>query len=464
MEVNHIVNENLTAIITVKVTEPDYHDEVAKVLNDYRRKATIPGFRPGHVPAGLVKKMYGDAILADTISKLLGDNLDKYLTDNQFKTLGQPLPIEDDDNIVDFKNFTNFDFRYEVGLKPDFDLEIDHSMKLEFYNIDIAEDAVDKYLLDMRRRLGNRVDADQPSEGDTIYGSIIEVDANGDVLEGGLNLENKFMSVDYIKLKGVKSDFLKLKKGESIIFNPAKAFKNEVELSYLLGIGLNEAKDFKADVKFTLTDVKHFELAEINEELFTKVYEHDNISSEEQLRERILQDVTQTYKNEARNQFMNEMVDMLLEKTNLQLPDEFLKRWILENNRREKDDQRITPEELEAQYDNYRDTLRWQIVEEKLTEKYGLRVTLDEIKARIGELMGFQIIGEMDEQTKAIIDQVTDSVMKNSEETNRIANQITENKLHDLFRDKANIKEKNISYDDFVKMVSEKAAEKATKK
>lgn len=464
MEVNHILNDNLTARITVRIGESDYSEEVSKILKDYRRKASIPGFRPGHVPAGLIRKMYGEAVVADAVSKILGDNLDKYITDNKFNTLGQPLPIDDEEMVVDFKTQKEFEFNYEVGLKPEFDIEIDDKIKLDYYNIEVADDAVDKYLTDMRRRLGQQVAAEKATEGDLVYGNIVEVDGEGNAVENGINQENVPMSIDYIKLKGVKSDFMKLAIGDSLVFNPAKAFKNDVELSYLLGIGLNEAKEFKADVKFTLLEIKHFELAEINEELFTKVYEHDNITNEEELRARILRDVTETYLNEGKNQFMNDLVDLLVDKTNLQLPDEFLKRWIIENNRREKEDQQISPAELEAQYDGYRDTLRWQIIEEKLSEKYGLKVTMEEIKGRIGELLGFQVQGEVDEQTQKIIEQVSESVLQNQEEVNKIAGQISETKINNLFKEKATIKEKSISYEDFIKLVSEKNEAKASKK
>ena len=189
------------------------------------------------------------------------------------------------------------------------------------------------------------------------------------------------------------------------------------------------------------------------------------LKNEEQLRARVLRDIEETYKNEGKNQFMNDMVDFLVEKTNLDLPDEFLKRWIIESNSREEEDKRISPAELELQYVNYRDTMRWQLIEEKLAEKYGLKVTNEEIKKKIGELLGLQAFGgESDEQTQGIIDQVTESVMQNQEEVNKVANQIMEQKLIDLFKEKATVKEKDISYDDFIAMVSDKAAAKADKK
>ncbi len=459
MEVNHIQNENLTANITIKIVESDYQQEVSKVLKDYRKKANIPGFRAGHVPEGMIRKMYGEALLADTVYKLLSDELNKYIEDQKFNTLGQPLPVVGDD--INFKTQKDFTFNYEIGLKPDIDLEIDNKMKLDFYKIEIAENDVDKYLTDMRRRLGKQTEAEKISEGDVIYGSLEEVDKDGNPIENGIKKEQTAINTDYIKLKGVKADFMKLSVGESLVFNPAKTFKSDVEVMQLLGIGMSEVKEFKSDVKFTLARINHFELAELNEELFNKVYEHDNIQTEEELRERILRDVTQTYLNEGQNQFMNDIVDMLVEKSNLSLPDEFLKRWLIENNRHEKDDERLTPEIIEEQYDSYRDTLKWQIIEEYISEKYGLKVTMEEIKSKVSELLGFG--SQPDEQMQAIVDQVTESVMQNKDEVNRIANQISESKIRNLFLEKAAIKEHSINYEDFVKMVADKNVAKASK-
>lgn len=464
MEITHKINEDLTAEITVKFVEEDYQEEVKKVLNDYRRKATIHGFRPGKVPFGMIKKMYGEAVMADTVSKKLGDSLDDYLKKSDFKILGQPLTDEKQQGLVDFVNQKEFTFNYVVGLKPDFDVDVDDTIKLQYYNIEVAEDATEKYLMDIRKRFGVQSNPEEMSEGDVVFGNLVEVDSEANEVAEGINKEVSF-DVDYIKLKGVKTDFLKLKKEESIVFNPTKAFKNDVQLSSMLGIGLIEAKEFKADMKFTLKEISHIEPAEFNEELFSKVYENENITDEEQLRARIQRDIEESYKNEGKNNFMNDMVDYLVEKTNLDLPDEFLKRWIIESNSREEEDKKISPAELEAQYVNYRDTMRWQLVEEKLAVKYGLTITNEEIKKKIGELLGLQAFGgESDEQTQGIIDQVTESVMQNQEEVNKVTNQIMEQKLIDLFREKATVEDKSIGYDDFISMVSDKAVDKAEKK
>lgn len=465
MKVSHELVDNLTAKISIDFVQDDFQEEVKKELNNYRRTASIKGFRPGKVPFGMIQKMYGESVTANVVSNLLGEALDKYIADNKFKYLGQPIPDTEKQKVVDFAKDTEFSFYYELGLKPEFDIEIDDKIKLTSYEIEHSEEDVNKYLMDMRRRFGTPSNPEKAEDGDIVYGKIEELDADGKLNPEGVSIDAP-IGIDYIQLKGVKDSFKKLTKGSTTTFNPRRAFKNDVELSSLLKIGLNEAKEYKHDVQFTLEEVRHFEPAEINEELFAKVYENDHISSEEELRARIQRDIVDTYANEGKNHFMNQMVDLLVKKTDLPLPDAFLKRWILESNAREEQDKKISPEELEAQYVNYRDTLRWQLVEEKIMEKYGLTLTNDEIKAKVAELLGMQFGGgdTEDETQKRIVEQVTESVMQNKEEVQRVADQIMEQKLMDLFNEKAKITNKKISYDDFVKMVQEEVAAKSEQK
>jgi len=463
MEIKHQITENLTAKISINFVEEDYQQEVTKALKEQSRKASIHGFRPGKVPFGMIKKMYGEAVMADTISNKLGTALDEYLKSKDFKTLGQLLIDDEEMKAVNFNTDKEFTFNYVVGLKPEFDIEIDDKLKLDFYNITVAKDAVDKYLMDVRKRFGTQSDTEFAAEDDIVMGNFAEVNSDGNEVENGVKKDSS-IHLDYIKNKEIKADFLKLKKNESLIFNPQKAFKNEIELASILGIALSEVKNFKSDVKFTLSGISHFEPADINEDLFSKVYENDHITNEDELRERILRDIEGTYKSESKNQFMNELVDTLLELTNLNLPDEFMKKWILENNAREENDKKISRDELDLQYVNYRDTLRWQIIEEHISDKYGLKISNDEIKVRVGELLGMQAFGGDDESSQKIIDQVTESVMQNKEEVNKIASQIMEQKLTALFKEKAKVNEQNISYEDFITMVSKKVIAKSEKK
>ena len=316
------------------------------------------------------------------------------------------------------------------------------------------EEDVEKYINDMRKRLGKQTNPEKSAEGDVLMGSIVELDEESNDLANGISSENTSLSIDFIKLKTIKTKFINKKKGSRIVFNPAKAFKNDSEVGSLLGIGTEKAKEIEADFAFTINEISHIEEAELNEEFFSKVYENADIKTEEELREKVTKDIELTYLAETDRKFFNDVVDALIKKTNLNLPDEFLKSWIKESNSREEEDKRISDVELDQQYEAYRDSLRWQLIEEELVVSNNLLVTEEELKARIKEILGLQAFGGMDDEANNdILDQVTNSVMQNKEEVKRVSDQIIEQKLTKLFKESLQPKEVNMKYDDFVEMI-----------
>ena len=460
MEITQKSIGDLTLQLSLHITESDYKEEVDKSLTQYRKQANIPGFRPGKVPAGMTKKMYGESVTADVVSNSIGTELDKYLADNKISILGQPLPDLENQKPIDFKNANEFTFFYKVGLRPEFDLVVDDKITLTNHNIMFDDEAVEKYLLNIRTQMGSQTNPEIVSEGDVVMGSIYELDGK-EVKEGGITNEKASLSVDFIKLKTIKAKFVGKKVGASIIFNPQKAFKNDTEVGSLLNIGKEAAKDLTSDFQFTIAEISHIEPAEMNEELFSKVYENANIKTEEELRARIADDIEKSYKAEGERKFFNDVVDLLIKKTDFNLPDEFLKEWIIESNKREEEDKRISPEELEQQYVGYRDTLRWQLIEEDIVVKNDLIVKEEELRDQIKTILGLQAFGGVDDNSNdEILNQVTDSVMQNKDEVKRISDQVLEQKLIKFFKENANVKDLNISYDDFVEMIKKENAKK----
>ncbi len=460
MKITKEENGDLTALLSLKVEESDYSDKVKKTLNQYRKSANIPGFRPGKVPFGMIKKMYGEAVTADVVSNLIGEELDKYIRDEKLDILGQPLPNNEKQQLIDFKNDTEFSFFYDIGLKPEINLELNDKIKITRYEIEVDDDTVEKYIMDIRTRFGEQSNPEKVEDGDLVMGSISQLDEEGNVMEGGIQKDIS-ISLEKIKLKTIKNKFIGKKKGDSVVFNVKKAFKDDVEVASLLAITREEAEKLTSDFKFEIKDISRITPAEMNEELFSKVYEHDNIKTEEELRERVRRDVEESFKAEGDRKFFSDVTKELIKITDLNLPDEFLKRWIIESNMRETEDKRISPEELESQYDSYRDTLRWQLIEEYLVQQNELYVTQDEIRERVKEILGLQAFGGDTENNEAILNQVTDSVMQNQEEVKRVTDQILEQKLTKLFHDKIKVTNKKISYDDFVDMVTKEMTAQA---
>lgn len=451
----------LTVQLCLEVVESDYQEEVTKSLNQYRKQANIPGFRPGMVPMGMVKKMYGEAVTADVVSNLIGNELDKYLAEQKMAILGQPMPDAENQKPIDFKNEKDFTFFYKLGLKPEVNFELDNSLDVTYTNIMADEEDVEKYLQDIRTRMGTQSNPEKVSEGDVVMGSIEELDEEGNAKEDGIKNEKTSVSVDFIKLKTIKAKFVGKKVGTRVVFNPKKAFKNDTEVGSMLGIGAEKAKEVTSDFAFTIAEISHIEPAEMNEEFFAKVYEGSNIKTEEELRDKIRTDIEKTFNAESERKFFNDVVGALIKKTDLNLPDEFLKAWIIESNQREAEENRISPIELATQYASYRDSLRWQLLEEFLVVKNELMITEEELRGRVKEILGLQAFGGGDmADNQEILDQVTDSVMQNKEEIKRVSDQIMEQKLTKLFKENVTPKEMNMKYDDFVEMIK-KEQEKA---
>ena len=448
----------LSLQISMQVVESDYAEEVKKSLNQYRKQANIPGFRPGMVPFGMIKKQYGEAVTADVVSNLIGEQLDKYIKEQKLEILGQPMPDHENQKLVDFKTQKEFDFYYVVGLKPNIDLKLDDSYKVDYYNLMAQDEDVDKYVDEARMKMGTQSNPDTVAENDVVMGTLTELDEEGkDVKEGGIINDKATFSIDKIKLKTIKTKFIGKKVDAIIKFNPAKAFKSDAELASVLGIDAPAAKDIKNDFQFTLVEISHIEPAEMNEEFCGKVFNDPNIKTEEDLRKRISTDIEKSYAAESDRNFYNDMIEAVIEKTNLNLPDAFLKEWILESNRREENDQQISKEELDAQYEGYRDTLRWQLLEEDLIVKNDLITTEQELRAKVQEILGLQAFGGDMAGNEDILKQVTESVMQDKEQIRQVSQQITEQKLTKLFKDNVKPVETNISYDDFVKMMQKKA-------
>ena len=450
---------DLIQSLTLNVVEADYIDEVKKSLNEYRKTANIPGFRVGKVPFGMVNKMYGEAVKADVVSKFIGEQLDKYIADNKLELLGQPLPDHDKQTMINFKEDKDFTFYYELGLKPKVDLVLDKKIKATRYMIQAEEDVIEKYVQDILTRFGEQSNPDEVADNDMVMGTVTQLDEDKNEQKEGIKKDIS-IALEKIKLKTIKNKFIGKKKGDTVVFNMKKAFKDDVEVASLLAITHEEAENLTSDFKLEIKEISRITPAEMNEDLFSKVYENDNIKTEEELRARVKKDVEETFKAEGDRKFYADVTKILLKKTDLSLPDEFLKRWIIESNMRETKDQRISPEELNSQYDSYRDTLRWQLIEEHLVKQNDLYVTQQEIKDKVKELLGLQAFGGQDGNDE-ILEQVTAQVMQNEEEIKRVSDQIMEQKMTNFFNENIKVTEKNISYDNFVAMVTKEMTAQA---
>lgn len=435
----------LSAVVQINLKEEDYIEKVNTQLKDYRKRAQMPGFRKGMVPLGMIKKMYGKAIIVDEVNKVVSDALNNYLTENKINVLGGPLPNEEKSQLIDFDRQKDFNFFFDIGIAPEIEVNISEDIKVPHYNIQVTDEEVKKAVKDTQKRLGKEEPAEESADGDRLNGTFYEVNDKGKRVEGGHYNETNF-EISEIKAEAEKATLTGVHKGDKVVFNPAKAFEDTDKLKYILKLKEGDEK-LNASYEFEVSDITHVVEAELNEELYKQVYPSDELKTEEDFKERIQKELSEHYQKDTDKQFVSETIDAILEKLNPELPDEFLKRWLLENNQG-----KVAKEQIEAEYDNYAKTFKWQLIESKLIEEYGdtLRVEREDIRNKVKSYFQVPEGSEPNQQVEGIVDQL----LSNQEEYNRIYGELMDEKYIAFFKEKISKIEQDVTTDEFIKILS----------
>lgn len=445
MNITQEESGKLSAIVQINLKEEDYIGKVNTQLKDYRKKAKMPGFRPGMVPMGMIKKMYGKAVMADEVNKAVSEALNNYLYDNKINVLGNPLPNEEKTAFIDFDNQKDFDFFFDIGIAPEIEVNISEDIKVPYHNIRVTDEEVEKAMKDMQKRLGKEDHPEESGESDKLSGTLRETDADGNIVEGGHSVEASF-EIEEIKLKTVKSKFVGKHKGDKIVFNPQRAFKDEKTLTTLLNFKAgNEKLNF--DYEFEITDIVRVEEVELNEELYEQVYPDDEINTEEEFKIRVQKELEVHYRKDSDKQFVSDTIDIILELVNPELPNEFLKRWLFESNKG-----KVTKEQLEEQYDSYSKTFKWQLIEGKLIEEFGdaLKVEREDVRNKVRDYFRVPDGAEPNPQVDGIVDQL----LSNEQEYQRIYAELMDERYIAFFKEKIGKEEKEVTTEEFMKIVS----------
>ncbi len=441
---------DLTATIKIDLSPADYEEKVMKVLKDYQRKAQMPGFRPGKVPFGMTKKLYGQAVTADEINKLLGETLESFVKEQNLSILGNPLPNMEMTPEVDFNEPKEMSFFFDLGLNPEFEISLENIAAIPYYNIEISDEAAGKYLEDLRQRNGELSEVEVAEKGDLLKGELAELDAEGNLKEDGISSTGS-IKPEVFANEEIQALFIGVKPGDVVKFNPMKASGNATDVAAMLGIDKEEAEELESDFNFTVTTVNRMVPAEVNADLFEKIYPGVEIADEAELLAQIKKDAAGSFVTESDKKFFNDAVKALIESSGIQLPDEFLKRWLVDVNQ-----EKTTAEEIEKHYDDYARSMRWQLIENRLIKEYGIEVLEEDIKNVFRGYFQRPGSSEMDEDMMRRIDGIVDSFMKNKEDVRRINDQIFEQKLMAVLKEKMTTEVKSMNYEDFVKMASVK--------
>lgn len=439
--------DELNAVLKVKVTPEDYKSKVDVALKDYTKKATMPGFRPGKVPASLVKKMYGKSILVEEVNKALNDNINKYISDNKLEILGNPMSKVEAEKTIDWDNQQEFDFLFELGLAPQIKVEISDKDKLVYYTIKADDTQIDKYVEEVTKRYGKITPQEVAAANDMLYGDLVELDANDQILPGGI-FRSSSLFLERYKDNEVAKSLIGVKKDDKIVLDVVKLADNIADRAALLGVDKEVAEKITAKFQFTVKNISRLQPSELTEELFEKVYGKDQVKTVEEFRERIKNELVRIYEGESERKLYEDAVEAVKKKVVVKLPDEFLKRWLVVAN-----DKPVTYEQVSAEYDRYAETLKWQLIENKIIKDNELTVTLEEASEHVRKLMREQYkrynINDIDEKE---LDETVKRVLSKEEETKRVYEQLYGTKVMEYFKTRFTLDKKEISFDDFSKL------------
>ncbi|MBC6696484.1 trigger factor [Hymenobacter puniceus] len=384
-------DDQLNAILTVNLTEADYAPAVDAKLKDYSKKAQIKGFRPGKVPATLVRKMYGKGILADEINALLGKAVDGYIKDNNLKILGEPLPMS---NNIDLDAQKDYAFQFELGLLPDFELPADQSVTVDRHKVDLDENTLNETYEQIGRQFGENSEPEVSEAGDYLTGKLAKAGEEG---------EGRPVLLPINKVKNGADKFVGVKSGDVVTFDLKDAFGDESAIRNFTGFSKEEAAAVEGEYTLTVDKINRSATPEHNQELFDKVFGKDIVTSKEEYEEKVRSTVQENYDRESDNLMNRQIIDKMLESTTIEIPKEFFKKWLLRAN-----EGKLTAEQIEEHYDDYEKELKWSLIRNKVVEEQELKVSNEEIVDRtMQKILGqfnMEMTPELEESVRGFAD------------------------------------------------------------
>jgi trigger factor len=439
--------DDLNAVLKVKIDKSDYEEKVETVLKDYRKKANIKGFRPGMVPIGMIKKMYGKAVQIDEINKVVSENIQKYITDEKLELLGDPLPKADEQEKIDFDTQEDFTFSFEIGLTPPVEVNLTQKNKVNEYEIAIDDKMRKEYLENYTRRYGELRKVNQTEEKDVIKGRIEAIDNDGNVIPEGPAVDETSLGIDIIKDKKIKEEFIGKSIGDSIDFDLKKAYPNDTEIAGILHKKKEEVENLEGNYRFTLNEISRFYPAEPGKELFDKIFGEGVVNTEEEFMKKIEEEIAVNLKRESEFKLMMDIKALAMEKTDIRLPEEFLKRWLLRIN------EKTTEEQIDKEFDSFRKDLKWQLIRNKIAGDNGVKISEEELQKEAENITRYQFQQYgLFYATEEQIANYAKETLKRDEDAKRIADKILEEKVIVLMKELVKIENKSVTIEEFNKL------------
>ncbi|RZL27811.1 MAG: trigger factor, partial [Pedobacter sp.] len=365
---------NLNAVVKIKIAPADYSPKVEKAIKDQAKKAQLPGFRKGMVPVAHIKKMYGKSILVEEINNLLNDTLSNYIAEQKLEILGQPLPQMDNERDFKWDNTDEFEFDYELGLAPAFDVNVSSKDKFTQYVVKADQETLESRIKNIRRSYGKMTNPEVAEEGDVLYAELVQLGADGSIFEGGIS-NTATIRLDLISDKKVLKSLVGLKKDDVVTIDVQKTFEDKAAIAKALNISEEDAADLKSNFQLTVKNVNRLEESDLNQEFFDKVFGEGTVTDEAGFRAKIQEEVESMFTQDAERKLSNDIYEALLQKHAFDLPDDFLRRWLKATN------EKLTDEELAEGYDDFAKNLKWTLIENKIIKDNSIEIKYEDVVA-----------------------------------------------------------------------------------
>lgn len=436
---------NIEGTLTIALTESDYLPKVDEKMKEYSRKANIKGFRPGKVPTGVIKKMFGKSILVEEVNHVISHSISDYIKSNKLKVLGDPLPNEQKARAIDWDNQKDFEFEFQLGMVEDFKVDLSSKVKVTSHPIEVDQKVIDETLNDIKRRYGKVSYPEVSEAGDNLFGEIST--------KGSDEKKGSYISIEKVERKEQKK-FIGLKKEDTVEFDVEKTFADETERARALNMTEEEAKNANGTYVLQITSISRVELAEVNQELFDKVFGKDVVTTEEEFLNKVKETISANYQRETEHLLDHFIQHYFVDNIKITMPDNFLKTWLKNTS-----DGQVTDEVLEKEFTQYKESLKWDLIKNQIIEEKSITVEGDEVRERAKKLIVEQFGGEaIAAQLGSKLDDIANNYLAGQdgkgETFMKIYNQLRHDKIMKVVKEAITINEKKVSLDEFKKIAA----------
>ncbi|MCD7931782.1 MAG: trigger factor [Tannerellaceae bacterium] len=448
MNISLTNTDAVNGILKMEIVKADYADQVDKSLRNFRKKANIPGFRQGMVPMGMVKKMYGKHVMAEEVNKVVSENLYKYIRENQLNILGEPLPNETEQKEIDFDTNEDFEFVFDLAFAPEINITLNKKDKLTYYQVVVDDEMLEKQINSYKANYGSYDTAEDVEEKDLVKGTLAELE-NGQVKEGDIVVEDAVLMPMYLKDEEERNKFLGAKVNSVVVFNPNKAYEGAAaELASLLKVDKEQVAEITGDFSFEIKESTRHKEAELNQDLFDKVFGEGTVTSEEEFKNKIKEQIAEQFEPQSNYKFLTDARELLVKKAgDVQFADDFLKRWLLAS------DEKKTKEQVDEEYPKIIADLTYHLIKEDIVKKNNLKVEdadLEDFAKKVAKAQ-FAQYGMMSVPDD-VLENYSKDTLKNKETLQNIIDRVVEEKLAGWLKEQVKLDVKEVTTEEFTKL------------